>query len=141
MVEERDQLEGVRNEVVLNAIREVPRHLFVAPKYQPHAYGEMIIDIGYKQTLSTAYIVAYMTEAIDPRPTDRVLEIGTGSGYQAAVLARIVKEVYTIEIVKPLGESAAERVKPLGCKNVKVKIGDGFKGWPECAPFTKITCP
>jgi protein-L-isoaspartate(D-aspartate) O-methyltransferase len=142
MVEERVEREGVRNPVVLNAIRDVPRHLFVSSKFRAHAYEEVIIDIGHKQTLSTAYIVAYMTEAIDPRPTDRVLEIGTGSGYQAAVLSKIVKEVYTIEIVKPLGEEAAERLKELGYKNVKVKVGDGFKGWPEHAPFDKIivTC-
>jgi protein-L-isoaspartate(D-aspartate) O-methyltransferase len=142
MVEERVEREGIRNERVLNAVREVPRHLFVVPKFQPYAYGEMIIDIGHKQTLSTAYIVAYMTEAIDPRPTDRVLEIGTGSGYQAAVLSGLVKEVYTIEIVKELGETARERLKKLGYKNVKVLVGDGFKGWPEYAPFDKIivTC-
>jgi protein-L-isoaspartate(D-aspartate) O-methyltransferase len=142
MVEERVEREGIRNEAVLNAVRQVPRHLFVSSKLRAHAYSEEILDIGYKQTLSTAYIVSYMTEAIEPRPTDRVLEIGTGSGYQAAVLSKLVKEVYTIEIVKPLGESAAERLKSLGYTNVKVKVGDGFKGWPEYAPFDKIlvTC-
>ena len=142
MVEDRVEREGIRNEVVLKTIREVPRHLFVAEKYRSYAYEEKIIDIGYKQTLSTAYIVAYMTEAIDPQPTDRVLEIGTGSGYQAAVLAKIVKEVYTIEIVEPLGNEARDRLKTMGYKNVWVKTGDGFKGWPDHAPFDKIivTC-
>jgi protein-L-isoaspartate(D-aspartate) O-methyltransferase len=142
MIEERVEREGVTNPVVLKAIREVPRHLFVASKWRSHAYTEEIIDIGHKQTLSTAYIVAYMTQAIDPRPEDRVLEIGTGSGYQAAVLSKIVKEVYSIEIVEPLAKEAAERLKTLGYKNVKTMAGDGFKGWPEYAPFDKIiiTC-
>ena len=142
MIEERVEREGVKNERVLNALRQVPRHLFVAEKLRTHAYTEEILDIGYKQTLSTAYIVGYMTAAIDSQPGDRVLEIGTGSGYQAAVLAKIVKEVYTIEIVDPLGNEAAQRLKSLGYNNVKVKIGDGFKGWPEFAPFDKIlvTC-
>jgi len=142
MVEERVEREGIRNKAVLNAVREVPRHLFVATKYESDAYAEMIIPIGYKQTLSPAYIVAYMTEAIDPQPSDRVLEIGTGSGYQAAVLSKLVKEVYTIEIVEPLGKQAAERLKSLDYKNVSVKVADGFKGWPEHAPFDKIivTC-
>jgi protein-L-isoaspartate(D-aspartate) O-methyltransferase len=142
MVEERVEREGVTNPAVLKSIREVPRHLFVAPKWQSHAYTEEIIDIGHKQTLSTAYIVAYMTQAIDPQPSDRVLEIGTGSGFQASVLSKIVKEVYSIEIVEPLAKEAAERLKRLGFKNVKTKPGDGFKGWPEYAPFDKIiiTC-
>jgi protein-L-isoaspartate(D-aspartate) O-methyltransferase len=142
MVEERIEREGIRNEAVLEAMRTVPRHLFVSPKFRSHAYSEEIIDIGYKQTLSTGYIVAYMTESIDPRPTDRVLEIGTGSGYQAAVLARLVKDVYTIEIVEPLGKEATERLKSMGLTNVHTRIGDGFKGWPEHAPFDKIivTC-
>jgi protein-L-isoaspartate(D-aspartate) O-methyltransferase len=142
MVDERVEREGVRNEAVLRAMMEVPRHLFVQAKYYPDAYREVIIDIGYKQTLSTAYIVGYMTEAIDPQPGDKVLEIGTGSGYQAAVLSKIVKEVYTIEIVEPLAREATERLKRLGFSNVHVRYGDGYKGWPEHAPFDKIivTC-
>jgi protein-L-isoaspartate(D-aspartate) O-methyltransferase len=142
MVAEQVEREGIRNEAVLNAMRETPRHLFVRPDLQKLVYRDEIVPIGHKQTLSTAYIVGYMTEAIDPRPTDRVLEIGTGSGYQAAVLSKLVKEVYTIEIVEPLGKEAAERLKKLGYNNVTVKVGDGFKGWPEHAPFDKIivTC-
>jgi protein-L-isoaspartate(D-aspartate) O-methyltransferase len=142
MVEDKIVGAGVRNELVLDAIRQVPRHQFVLPKFEPDAYREVIIDIGHKQTLSTAYIVAYMTEAIDPQPTDRVLEIGTGSGYQAAVLARLVKEVYSIEIVEPLGREAAQRLEKLGFKNVHLRIGDGYQGWPEYAPFDKmiVTC-
>jgi protein-L-isoaspartate(D-aspartate) O-methyltransferase len=142
MVDEQIARNGIRNDAVLNAMREVPRHLFVDSKYYADAYRDVIIDIGHKQTLSTAYIVGYMTEAIDPQPTDTVLEIGTGSGYQAAVLSKLVKEVYTIEIVEPLGQEAMERLKKLGYTNVHVKIGDGFKGWSEHAPFNKIiiTC-
>src|SRR5438132_1555342 len=142
MVEELIEREGVTNPVVLKAMREVPRHLYVAPPLRSKAYMDAILDIGYKQTLSTGYIVAYMTQAIDPQPDDKVLEIGTGSGYQASVLSLIVKEVYSIEIVEPLARQAAERLKKLGYTNVKTKAGDGFKGWPEYAPFDKIivTC-
>src|SRR5437660_1605434 len=99
MVEERVEREGVTNPTVLQAVREVPRHLFVAPQFRPYAYLEKILDIGYKQTLSTAYIVSYEIQAIDPQPTDKLLEIGTGSGYAAAVASKTVKEVYSIEIV------------------------------------------
>jgi protein-L-isoaspartate(D-aspartate) O-methyltransferase len=142
MVENYIIPEGIRNERVLNAMRTVPRHLFVTPDRQADVYKDVIVPIGFKQTLSTAYIVAYMTEAIDPQPTDRVLEIGTGSGYQAAVLSGLVKEVYTIEIVEPLGKEAASRLARLGYNNVKVKVGDGYEGWPRYAPFDKIivTC-
>lgn len=142
MVEEQIEREGIRNEAVLKAMREVPRHLFVSPQYRANAYYDQILPIGYKQTLSPGYIVAYMTEAIDPQPTDKVLEIGTGSGYQAAVLGKIVKEVYSIEIVEPLGKEAGQRLHDLGYHNVKTKVGDGYQGWPEYAPFDKIlvTC-
>jgi protein-L-isoaspartate(D-aspartate) O-methyltransferase len=142
MVEEQIEREGIKNEAVLRAMRTVPRHRFVADKLRANAYYDQILPIGYKQTLSPGYIVAYETEMIDPQPTDRVLEIGTGSGYQASVLAQIVKEVYTIEIVEPLGKEAAARIKDLGYKNIFTKIGDGYKGWPEKAPFDKIlvTC-
>src|SRR5262249_48250810 len=116
--------------------------LFVSAELRPKAYLDQSLPIGHKQTISPPFIVAYMTETIDPQPTDRVLEIGTGSGYQAAVLANIVKEVYTIEIVEALGKQAAKRLKELGYANVRAKIGDGYKGWPEHAPFDKIivTC-
>lgn len=142
LVEEYLVKEGITNDAVLRAIRRVPRHLFVAPKYRPRAYQDDVLPIGYRQTISPPFIVGYMTETLDPRPSDRVLEIGTGSGYQAAVLAEIVKEVYTIEIVEPLGKQAEQRLLELGYKNVKIKIGDGYKGWAEYAPFDKIivTC-
>src|SRR5437588_7173098 len=142
MVDERVEREGISNPAVLKAVREVPRHLFVAPRLRPYAYLEKILDIGYKQTLSTAYIVCYEIQAIDPQPNDKVLEIGTGSGYAAAVLSRTVKEVYSIEIVEALAKESAQRLKKLGYTNVQTKAGDGFKGWPEQAPFNKIivTC-
>ena len=142
MVDEYIAREGINDEAVLRAMREVPRHLFVPSQMRQHAYRDFTIPMGYKQTVSPPYIVAYETQTIEPKPTDRVLEIGTGSGYQAAVLSRIVKEVYTIEIVEPLGKEAAKRLQDLGYQNVKAKVGDGYQGWPEFAPFDKIlvTC-
>jgi protein-L-isoaspartate(D-aspartate) O-methyltransferase len=133
---------GIKNERVVDAIRNTERHKFVAVKYRPNAYYDMALPIGDQQTISSPFIVAYMTEALDPQPTDKVLEIGTGSGYQAAVLAPLVKEVYTIEIVETLGKRAEKTLADLGYKNVFVKVGDGYKGWPENAPFDKIivTC-
>src|SRR5262249_51631785 len=121
---------------------EVPRHLFVPADKRSGAYQDWIIPMGHKQTVSPPYIVGYMTQTLDPAPEDRVLEIGTGSGYQAAVLSKIVKEVYTIEIIEPLGKEAEKRLRNLRYKNVKVKIGDGYQGWAEHAPFDKIivTC-
>ena len=134
--------EGIDNPRVLRAMRTVPRHQFVPPSLWSQAYDDSALPIGYRQTISPPFIVAYMTQTIDPQPTDRVLEIGTGSGYQAAVLAELVKEVYTIEIVEPLGKKAAQRLAQLGYENVFVKIGDGYQGWPEHAPFDKVivTC-
>lgn len=134
--------EGVKNPRVLQAMRQVPRHEFVPLALRQMAYHDSALAIGQKQTISPPFIVAYMTEAIDPQPDDVVLEIGTGSGYQAAILSSLVKEVYTIEIVDALGKSAAERLKRLGYHNVHVKVGDGYLGWPEHAPFDKIivTC-
>jgi protein-L-isoaspartate(D-aspartate) O-methyltransferase len=142
MVQEYLEREGINKESVLKAMREVPRHLFVPADKRGLAYEDFTIPMGHKQTVSPPYIVGYMTQAIDPQPEDRVLEIGTGSGYQAAVLSKIAKEVYTIEIVEPLGKEAEKRLRHLGYKNVKVKIGDGYQGWPEYAPFDKIivTC-
>jgi protein-L-isoaspartate(D-aspartate) O-methyltransferase len=142
MVEVDIAREGISNKAVLDAMREVPRHRLVDPSLYGKAYFDQSLPIGHKQTISPPFIVAYMTQSIDPRPGDRVLEIGTGSGYQAAILSRIVKEVYTIEIVEPLGKQAAERLKELGYTNVHARIGDGYKGWPEAAPFDKIlvTC-
>ena len=119
-------------------MRSVPRHLFVPEDRRRQAYEDHPLPIGYGQTISQPYIVAYMTELIEPRASHRVLEIGTGSGYQAAVLAEIVDSVYTIEIVPELAESAAERLDRLGYDNVRVRQADGYFGWEEHAPFDAI---
>lgn len=142
LVSERIESAGVTDPRVLRAMRETPRHEFIAPGLRSQAYLDMALPIGDAQTISSPFIVAWMTEAIDPQPTDKVLEVGTGSGYQAAVLSPLVAEVYTIEIVRSLGESATEVLSNLGYDNVHVRIGDGFLGWPEHAPFDKIivTC-
>ncbi len=142
MVTDYIAAEGVTNKRVLEAMRTVPRHKFVREELRKFAYNDRALDLGHKQTISPPFIVAYMTEVIDPQPTDTVLEIGTGSGYQAAVLSSLVQDVYTIEIVEPLGKSAARTLELLDYKNVHCRIGDGFKGWPEHAPFDKIivTC-
>jgi protein-L-isoaspartate(D-aspartate) O-methyltransferase len=133
---------GIKNPRVIEAMRRTPRHEFVPPDQRHLAYYDMALPIGFGQTISPPFVVALMTEALDPQPTDRVLEVGTGSGYQAAVLSPLVKEVYTIEIVEPLARRAAETLARLGYKNVFVKAGDGYLGWPEKAPFDKIivTC-
>ncbi len=123
---------------VLKAMFQVPRHEFVSKNFQDLAYADFPLPIGNDQTISQPYIVALMTQSAQLKPTDRVLEIGTGSGYQAAVLAEIVKEVYTIEIVDPLAQEAKGRLQRLGYDNVKVKSGDGYQGWPEAAPFDAI---
>ena len=142
MVTAHIEAEGITNPAVLQAMRAVPRHEFVPSAQKARAYEDLALPIGHQQTISPPYIVAYMTNELDPQPEDRVLEIGTGSGYQAAVLAQIVKEVYTIEIVSPLSKQAEKRLKDLGYTNVHCLDGDGFKGWPEHAPFDKIivTC-
>ncbi len=133
---------GIRHDGVLKAMLEVPRHEFVPLKYRSEAYDDRPLPIGHRQTISQPFIVAFMSEALDPQPMHRVLEIGTGSGYQAAVLARLVKEVFTIEIVEPLGRQAEKDLKRLGYNNVQVRVGDGYAGWPEQAPFDTIivTC-
>jgi len=140
----RDVLEadGISNKAVLKSMRSVPRHLFCRPADRKLAYRDGALPIGFQQTISPPFVVAYMTQTIDPQPTDRVLEIGTGSGYQAAILSGIVKEVYTIEIVPQLGKVAAARLKTLGYANVRAMVGDGYKGWPDKAPFDRIivTC-
>ena len=142
MVDEYLVKEGITNRRVIAAMRKVPRHEFVLPALKSKAYWDGAWPIGHKQTISPPFIVAYMTETIDPQPTDKVLEIGTGSGYQAAVLGELAKEVYSIEIVEPLGKAAGLRLKDLGYDNVFTKVGDGYLGWPEHAPFDKIivTC-
>jgi protein-L-isoaspartate(D-aspartate) O-methyltransferase len=129
---------GIRNPAVLEAMGLVPRHKFVPAAMRGLAYGDGPLPIGQGQTISQPYIVALMTELIEPKPGMRVLEIGTGSGYQAAVLAECVAEVDSIEVVPELGRSAASLLRELGYKNVHVKVGDGYEGWPEKAPFDAI---
>jgi protein-L-isoaspartate(D-aspartate) O-methyltransferase len=123
---------------VREAMLRVPRHLFVPESMQRHAYENVPLPIGHEQTISQPYIVALMTDLLALKKEDRVLEIGTGSGYQAAVLAEIVKSVHTIEIVPPLASQARERLARLGYRNIEVRTGDGYKGWPEHAPFDAI---
>lgn len=127
---------------VLEVMGRVPRHEFVPVSKRSLAYEDMPVPIGYGQTISQPYIVALMTERLVPRPTARVLEIGTGSGYQAAVLAELVADVFTIEIVEPLARHAEAAFRRLGCQNIHVRIGDGSAGWPEAAPFDAVivTC-
>jgi protein-L-isoaspartate(D-aspartate) O-methyltransferase len=129
---------GVKDKKVLDAMARVPRHLFVEERLRERAYADYPLPIGDGQTISQPYVVALMTEALRLRPGDRVLEIGTGSGYQAAVLAEIVKDVYTIEIRKSLADMAEKRFREFGYKNVKVKYADGYFGWEEYAPFDAI---
>ena len=138
MVKEQIIIRGVTDQPTLRAMRKVPRHLFVPEEYRNEAYDDNPLPIGYGQTISQPYIVAYMTEVSKPAPEKKVLEIGTGSGYQAAVLAEIVDEVYTIEIVPELARESAERLKKQGYTNITGKFGDGYKGWPEHAPFDII---
>jgi len=123
---------------VLGVMRRVPRHLFVPERLREYAYADHPLPIGEDQTISQPYIVAYMTQALKLEKDDRVLEIGTGSGYQAAVLAELVKEVYTIEIIPVLAERAGRLLKELGYDNIQVRTGDGYLGWPEKAPFDAI---
>ncbi len=138
MVERQIKARGIENPKVLEAMREVKRHLFVPEKIYNHAYDDSALPIGEDQTISQPYIVALMTNLLKPDKDDKVLEIGTGSGYQAAVLAKIVKEVYTIEIVEELGKRAAKLLEKLDYENVHTRIGDGYKGWPEKAPFDGV---
>jgi len=138
MVERDIRDRGLEDPVVLKVMGKVPRHLFVDESLRSRAYGDYPLPIGEGQTISQPYVVALMTEALRLKPGDRVLEVGTGSGYQAAVLAEIVKEVYTIEIRKALADKAAERLAALGYGNVKVKYSDGYFGWEEQAPFDAI---
>lgn len=137
-----DYRDPVKDPRVLEAMRSVPRDLFVPPSSIRLAYGDFPIPIGYGQTISQPYIVALMTEMLQVKPEHKVLELGTGSGYQAAILSQLVKEVYTIEIIKPLALQAEERLKKLQYLNVQVKVGDGYYGWEEHAPFDRIivTC-
>src|SRR4030066_2420403 len=138
MVENDIKGRGIKDKKVLDVMGRIPRHLFVDENLRERAYADYPLPIGEGQTISQPYVVALMTEALMLKPTDKVLEIGTGSGYQAAVLAEIVKEVCTIEIRKGLAEKAEKRLKELGYRNGRVKYGDGYFGWEEYAPFDAI---
>lgn len=138
MVEAQIRARGIDSPELLAALRRVPRHLFMPEAERRAAYDDAPVPIGDGQTISQPYIVAVMTDLVHPRPGDRVLEVGTGSGYQTAVLAELVREVFTIEIVEPLGRRAALLLQDLGYTNVHTRIGDGHRGWPEAAPFNAI---
>jgi protein-L-isoaspartate(D-aspartate) O-methyltransferase len=133
---------GLKNPRVLEAFRTVPRHRFLPPKTQRQAYDDESIPIGEGQTITPPYDVAFMTEVLDPKPTDKVYEVGTGSGYQSAILSRLVKEVYSVEIHEPLSKRATQVHRELGYTNIHTRVGDGYAGWPEAAPFDAIivTC-
>jgi len=138
MVAWQIEVRGVHDPRVLAVMKRVPREVFVPEEYCDQAYYDGPLPIGHGQTISQPYIVAYMTERLDIRPSDRVLEVGTGSGYQTAVLAELAGMVYTIELVEPLAHAAQERLDKMGYKNIRFKTGNAWKGWPEEAPFDKI---
>jgi protein-L-isoaspartate(D-aspartate) O-methyltransferase len=138
MVDEQLRARDISSARVLDAMLAVPRHLFVPESVRPESYGDTPLPIGNGQTISQPYIVAFMTQALEVGPEHRVLEIGTGSGYQAAVLSVLAREVFTIEIVQPLADRARETLGALGYRNVQVRTGNGYLGWPEGAPFDRI---
>jgi protein-L-isoaspartate(D-aspartate) O-methyltransferase len=138
MINSQLRARGISDPRVLDAMRKVPRHLFVPEAVRWRAYDDTPLPIGHDQTISQPYIVGYMSEALELRPTDRVLEIGTGSGYQAAILGELAHEVYTIEIVPELAEQARAALETSGYRNVHVRQGNGYLGWPEAAPFDRI---
>jgi protein-L-isoaspartate(D-aspartate) O-methyltransferase len=142
MVQRQLVTRGIKDQRVLAAMAKVPREEFVTTESRAASYEDGPLPIGYAQTISQPYMVAFMTEQLRLKPSDRVLEVGTGSGYQAAILADLVSEVYSIEIIEPLAKNAETTLQRLGYKNVHLKIGDGYKGWPETAPFDAIivTC-
>jgi protein-L-isoaspartate(D-aspartate) O-methyltransferase len=142
MIEEQIVKRGISDQHVIEAMLRVPRHKFIADDYQALAYTDGPLPIGYNQTISQPYIVALMTDLLELSPGDKVLEVGTGSGYQAAVLAEIVKKVYSIEVLQPLAQRANKKLIELGYTNVEVKVGNGYLGWPQAAPFDAIivTC-
>jgi protein-L-isoaspartate(D-aspartate) O-methyltransferase len=142
MVQQQLITRGINDQRVLAAMAKVPREEFVTAESRTASYEDRPLAIGYGQTISQPYMVAFMTEQLRLKPSDRVLEVGTGSGYQAAILAELVSEIYSIEIVEPLAKNAEATLQRLGYKNVHLKIGDGYKGWPETAPFDAIivTC-
>jgi protein-L-isoaspartate(D-aspartate) O-methyltransferase len=138
MVAEQLRARDIKDPRVLAALERVPRHRFVSEQQRPSAYEDHPLTIGHGQTISQPYIVAFMSQALDVRQTDKVLEIGTGSGYQAAILGELAGQVYTIEIVEPLAASAKKTLDELGYRNVHVRAGNGYAGWPEQAPFDRI---
>lgn len=138
MVNEQLRARDIRNQRVLDAMLNVPRHLFIPESARGGAYGDFPVPIGNGQTISQPYIVAFMTQALDVGPADRVLEIGTGSGYQAAVLSVLAKEVFTIEIIEPLAVRARSTLTDLGYRNIHVRAGNGYLGWLEHAPYDRI---
>jgi protein-L-isoaspartate(D-aspartate) O-methyltransferase len=138
MVDQQLRARDIRSARVLDAMLAVPRHLFVPEPQRAEAYSDSPLPIGHEQTISQPYIVAFMTQALDVGPAHRVLEIGTGSGYQAAVLGVLAKEVYTIEIVPPLAERARATLSMLGYRNIQVRTGNGYLGWPEHAPYDRV---
>jgi len=138
MVNEQLKARDIRSERVLDAMLKVPRHLFIPESARGGAYGDFPVPIGNGQTISQPYIVAFMTQALDVGPGDRVLEIGTGSGYQAAVLSVLAKEVFSIEIIEPLADRARATLTDLGYRNIQVRAGNGYLGWPEHAPYDRI---
>jgi protein-L-isoaspartate(D-aspartate) O-methyltransferase len=142
MVKRHLEERGIKNPRVLEAFRTVPRHRFLPPDTRRQAYDDESIPIGEGQTITPPYDVAFMTEVLNPKPTDRVYEVGTGSGYQSAILSRLVKAVYSVEIHAPLSERATKVHKDLGYSNIHTRVGDGYEGWPDAAPFDAIivTC-
>jgi protein-L-isoaspartate(D-aspartate) O-methyltransferase len=142
MVDALATVEGIKDARVLEAMRDTPRHEFVSKRWRPWAYYDMALPIGHAQTLTPPSLVAYMTEQLEVQPHHRVLEVGTGCGYQTAILSRLAQAVYTVEIVGPLGRRARATLRRLKHDNVQVRTGDGFRGWPEMAPFDRIqvTC-
>ena len=138
MVDEQLRARDIRDARVLDAMRTVPRHLFVPEPQRAEAYGDYPLPIGHDQTISQPYIVAFMTQALEIAPAHRVLEIGTGSGYQAAVLGALAKDVFTVEILPPLAERARETLSALGYRNIQARTGNGYLGWPEHAPYDRI---
>lgn len=138
MVKEHLEARGIKDPRVLDAIRATPRHEFVPAELQAHAYEDRPLPIGYQQTISQPYIVGLMTQLLETKPEHTVLEIGTGSGYQAAVLSKLARYVYSIEIVPELAASSAKTLQRTGCRNVTVRHGDGYQGWPQHAPFDRV---
>ncbi len=141
-ISHQDPSHPIQDPNLLDALREVPRQLFVPKRHASKAYADVQLSIGKGQRLSEPFVIAYMTQTLEPKPTDRVLEIGTGSGYQTALLSRLTKEVYSIEIYPALAKRAQKVLADLGYSNVQVRVGDGYRGWPEKAPFDAIivTC-